>query len=253
VHELEKTLDTIELIDGIVPRTPKEKGPSVGEYFFYAWANRLIAPRSKRALGDWYRHTAIQDIRPASLEELTSQRYWEKWDRVRAEDIEEITRAFFNRVWSLQPLPPECLLFDTTNYYTFMVSQTDSKLCERGHNKAGKHHLRQVGLALLVDRATHLPLYYRTYEGNVHDSKLFRRVIDELFGVMCGFNQSKQRLTVVFDKGMNSEEAIGEIDDHTRIHFITTYSTYFVEELAGVDARTFAPLDIKKSRRGRTW
>jgi transposase len=48
---------------------------------------------------------------------------------------------------------------------------------------------------------------------------------------------------------MNSEEAIGEIDDHTRIHFITTYSTYFVEELAGVDARTFAPLDIEKNRR----
>jgi len=249
MHELEKTLDTIGLIDSIVPRAPKEKGPSVGEYFFYAWANRLIAPRSKRALSDWYRHTAIQDIRPAPLEELTSQRYWEKWDRVRAEDIEEITRAFFTRVWRLQPLPPECLLFDTTNYYTFMGSQTDSKLCKRGHNKAGKHHLRQVGLALLVDRATHLPLYYRTYEGNVHDSKLFRRVIDELFGVMCGFNQSKQRLTVVFDKGMNSEEAIGEIDDHTRIHFITTYSTYFVEELAGVDARTFAPLDIEKNRR----
>ena len=122
-----------------------------------------------------------------------------------------------------------------------MGSQTDSELCERGHNKAGRHHLRQLGLALLVDRVTHLPLYYRVYEGNAHDSKLFRRTIDELFGVMCGFNQSKQRLTVVFDKGMNSEEAIQTIDDHTRIHFITTYSTYFVEELAGTDIGNSRP------------
>ena len=247
--QLEKTLDTIGLIDRIVPRTRKEKGPTVGEYFFYAWANRLISPRSKRALSQWYRHTAIQQIRPVALEELTSQRYWEKWDRVRAEDVEKIGREFFAKVWELQPLPPECLLFDTTNYYTFMSSQTDSELCERGHNKAGRHHLRQLGLALLVDRVTHLPLYHRVYEGNAHDSKLFRRTIDELFGVMCGFNQSKQRLTVVFDKGMNSEEAIQTIDDHTRIHFITTYSTYFVEELVGTDLGQFAPLDIAKNRR----
>jgi len=247
--QLEKTLDTIGLIDRIVPRTRKEKGPTVGEYFFYAWANRLISPRSKRALAQWYRHTAVQQIRPVALEELTSQRYWEKWDRVQAEDVEKIGQEFFARVWKLQPLPPECLLFDTTNYYTFMGSRTDSELCERGHNKAGRHHLRQLGLALLVDRVTHLPLYYRVYEGNAHDSKLFRRTIDELFGVMYGFNQSKQRLTVVFDKGMNSEEAIQTIDDQTRIHFITTYSTYFVEELAGTDLGQFAPLDIAKNRR----
>jgi transposase len=248
-HEIEKTLDTVGLIDRIVPRGRREKGPTVGEYFFYAWANRLIAPRSKRALSDWYRHTAIQQIRPVALDELTSERYWEKWDRVRSEDIESIAREFFARVWKLQPLPPECVLFDTTNYYTFMGSQTPSELCERGHNKAGKHHLRQLGLALLVDRASHLPLFYRVYEGNAHDSKLFRRVIDELFGVMCGFNRTKQRLTVVFDKGMNSEEAIQSIDDQARIHFITTYSTYFVEELAATDTGQFAPLDTAKNRR----
>ena len=53
LHELEKELDTIGLIDGIVGRAPREQGPTVGEYFFYAWLNRLIAPRSKRALADW--------------------------------------------------------------------------------------------------------------------------------------------------------------------------------------------------------
>lgn len=248
VHEIEKSLDTIGLIDRIVPRASREKGPSIGEYFFYAWANRLIAPKSKRALSDWYRHTAVQQVRPVCLDELTSQRYWEKWDRVSAADIENICRTFFARVWELQPLEPECLLFDTTNYYTFMSSHTESKLSERGHNKAGRHHLRQIGLALLADRFTHLPLFYRVYEGNTHDSKVFRRVIDELFGVMCGFNQTKQRLTVVFDKGMNSEKAIHAIDDNTRIHFITTYSTYFVEELAGADLGKFAPLGINKNR-----
>jgi transposase len=246
---LEKVLDTIGLIDRIVPRAARETGPTVGEYFFYAWLNRLITPRSKRALTNWYSHTAIQEVRPVPLDELSSQRYWEKWNRVGVEQVEAIGRAFFAKVWQLQPLPPECLLFDTTNYYTFMSSETPSKLCERGHNKAGKHHLRQVGLALLVDRETHLPLFYKAYEGNTHDSKVFRRVIDELFGVMCGFNRTKQRLTVVFDKGMNSEQAVAGIDDHPRVHFITSYSTYFAEELASKDQRSFVPLEIAKNKR----
>ena len=241
-HRIETRLDTIGLIDSIVPKSPRETGPSVGEYFFYAWANRLVDPKSKRALPDWYRATAVDEIRPVDVEALSSQRFWEKWDRVSPAQADAIGRAFFQRLWALEGSAPECLLFDTTNYYTYMASPTPSDLCARGHNKDSKHHLRQVGLALLVDRATELPLFYKVYEGNTHDSVVFRRVIDELFGVMCEFNQTKQRLTVVFDKGMNSEEAIHAIDDHGRVHFITTYSTYFAEELAGTDLRHFTPL-----------
>jgi len=241
-HEIEQRIDTIGLIDGIVARSPHETGPTIGEYFFFAWANRLIDPKSKRALPDWYRSTAIDEIRPVDVDELTSQRFWEKWDRVTPEQVDAIGRAFFKRVWTLQPLPPECLLFDTTNYYTYLSSPTPSDLCARGHNKEGKDHLRQVGLALLVDRSTELPLFYKVYEGNTHDAVVFRRVIDELFGVMCGFNTTKQRLTVVFDKGMNSDKAIQSIDDQGRVHFITTYSPHFAEELAGTDLKAFSPL-----------
>lgn len=65
-----------------------------------------------------------------------------------------------------------------------------------------------------------------------------------MFGILCGFNNTKQTLTVVFDKGMNSENNISFIDNHRRIHFVTTYSTYFAEELASTDLKYFAPLNI---------
>jgi transposase len=137
------------------------------------------------------------------------------------------------------------VLFDTTNYYSYMASETESELFERGYSKAGKHHLRQVGLALLVDTGSRLPLFYREYAGNEHDSQRFNRIIDEMFGVLCGFNNTKQRLTVVFDRGMNSEDNVAFIDDHRRIHFITTYSTYFAEDLAAADLKHFSPLAIR--------
>lgn len=75
---VEQELDTIDIIDTIVKRAANEKGPSVGEYFFFAWANRMIAPRSKRALEDWYRRSAVQHIRPVDPGMLTSERYWDK-------------------------------------------------------------------------------------------------------------------------------------------------------------------------------
>jgi len=38
------------------------------------------------------------------------------------------------------------------------------------------------------------------------------------------------------------------IDEHSRIHFITNYSTYFAQELASIPLDRFEPLDIKKNK-----
>jgi len=245
VNELEKMIDTVGIVDSIVPSNNREKGPSVGEYFFYAWANRLIEPKSKNMIGTWFSRTAIDTLRRIKVNELNSKRYWDKWDRVSREHVEAIGKAFFERVWEVRKRAPECVLFDTTNYYSYMASETESELFERGYSKSGKHHLRQVGLALLVDTSSRLPLFYREYSGNEHDSQVFNQIIDEMFGVLCGFNSTKQRLTVVFDRGMNSEDNVAFIDDHRRIHFVTTYSTYFAENLAATDLKHFSVLNIR--------
>lgn len=241
-NELEKMIDTVGIIDSIVKPDPREKGPSVGEYFFYAWVNRLIESKSKNAICDWYRKTAISSVRRMCVSDLTSAKYWEKWNRVSSEQIDAIAKAFFEKIWTTQRGAPECVLFDTTNYYSYMASNTKSEFFKRGHNKQGRHHLRQIGLALLVDSKTGLPLFYREYKGNEHDSKVFHKIIDEMFRVICGFNRTNARMTVVFDKGMNSKDNIAFIDNHRQIHFITTYSTYFAQELAGKCLKYFRPL-----------
>jgi transposase len=250
-NALEAELGTIEIVDGLVPRAPNEKGPTVGEYFFYAWVNRMIAPRSKRALEQWYRKTAIQQIRPVDLAELSSERYWEKWDRVGEAQVQEIGRRFLRGLWAQRAEGPESLFFDTTNYYTYMATNTKSDLAMRGHNKAGKHHLRQVGVGLLVDRQSELPLYYTLYPGNLHDSKLFHQVMDEIFGVMVGLAEGEREITVVFDKGMNAEENLTLIDAQRQIHFITTYSPYFVEDLATLDPKHFVAVQSPKNEKLR--
>jgi transposase len=248
-REIDREIDLCSIVDAVVPREDREKGPSIGEYFLYCVLNRMVEAVSKNKLADWYKGTAIQQLRPVDLGELTSQRYWEKWDRVGEHALKAISDDFFRRVWGRQRPSADCLLFDTTNYYTFMSSRTDSDLSRRGKNKAGRHHLRQIGLGLLVARDSKLPLYWSVYPGNLHDSKHFEAVMDEMFGVACGLNNTKERLTVVIDKGMNSEGNFSWIDEHSRVHFVTTYSTYFSQDLAATPLDRFEIVDIDKNRR----
>lgn len=133
--QIDEDIDLCGIIDNIIPKADREKGPSIGEYFLYSVWNRMVEAVSKNKLPQWYQQTAIQQIRPVAINELTSQRYWEKWDRVSEEALEKISRNFFKRLWEIESPDADCLLFDTTNYYTFMASQTPSELARRGKNR----------------------------------------------------------------------------------------------------------------------
>jgi transposase len=246
-NEIDKKIGFTEIVDSVIPAKGNEERPSVGEYCYYAVLNRIIEPLSKLRLPEWYKKTDIQNIRPVAIERLNSKAFWDKWDKVDEDAIKEIARKFFEKVREAIAVSADCFLFDTTNYYTYLSSKTESDLAVRGHNKDGKHHLRQLGIALLVERSEDIPVYYRLYPGNRHDSKVFHESIGELFNEMCSWGKTKERLTVVFDKGINAEDNIGYIDENQRVHFITSYSLHLADDLAGKDLKHFSPLSIPKN------
>jgi transposase len=245
---IEQQVEFAAIADSVVPGVEQETGPSVGEYFLYSVFNRMIDSCSKRALPEWYRASAIQQIRPVAVKELDSQRYWEKWDRVQESDIIRITSLFFKKITALEKVDSDCFLFDTTNFYTYMASDTESELAQRGKNKEGKDWLRQVGVALLVSRDGRLPLFFREYEGNRHDSKEFHKILTEMTSRMVELCGDDRELTLVFDKGMNSDDNISLIDAAPRVHFITTYSPYYAQDLMRVKLSEFAPVETAKNR-----
>ena len=247
-HLVDREVDLVSVVDSVIARKAHERGPSVGEYFLYAVFNRMIEPCSKKALGQWYQSSAIQNIRPVPIETLSSQRYWDKWERVGAAQIEAIASRFFQKIAAIENDWADCFLFDTTNYYTYMASDTESELAKRGKNKDGKDWLRQIGVALLVCRKTQLPLFYREYEGNRHDSKLFLRILGEVRSAMSNVARPDSELTLVFDKGMNSEDNIAFIDAEKALHFITTYSPYLAEELMRVKLTEFRPAHTTRNQ-----
>ena len=48
---------------------------------------------------------------------------------------------------------------------------------------------------------------------------------------------------------MNADDNYAWIDEHSRVHFITTYSTYFAQELAATPLDRFEPADTTENRR----
>jgi transposase len=238
----------VGIVDSVIPGVEQEEGPSVGEYFLYAVFNKMIDSCSKRALPQWYKGSAIQQIRPVAVRELNSKRYWEKWDRVKEKDIAKIASLFFKKIAELENVESDCFLFDTTNYYTYMAGDTESELAQRGKNKEGKDWLRQIGVALLVSRNSQLPLFYREYEGNRHDSKEFKKILAEMSARMKECCKEESELTLVFDKGMNSEENVSLIDSTAGIHFITTYSPHYAPDFMRVKLCEFAPVDTPRNQ-----
>jgi hypothetical protein len=84
---IDQDIDLVNLVDGVVPPGKGETGPTIGEYFLYAVFNRMVDSCSKRSLPGWFSDSAIQQIRPVNVDKLTSQRYWDKWDRVKESDV----------------------------------------------------------------------------------------------------------------------------------------------------------------------
>lgn len=92
--------------------------------------------------------------------------------------------------------------YDTTNFYTYIASHnTRNELAQRGHNKQGRHNLRQVGLGYVLDRENGLSLCHHVYRGNVGDGEEFSTSLSRMLGMLERCQIAGDTVTLVLDKG----------------------------------------------------
>ena len=91
---------------------------------------------------------------------------------------------------------------DTTNFYTYIAStNTRNQLAQRGHNKQGRHNLRQVGLSYVLDGESGLSLCHHVYPGNVADVEEFSVALARILRLLDQNQIARDTVTLVFDKG----------------------------------------------------
>ena len=218
LYDLANRLNLASIIDRHVPK--RGKGPSIGTYLLVAIINRCLDPRSKAQIGEWFDKTILRRLIDIQSHQLTSQRYWDNMDRLSAEAIGAIESDLTVHMVKEFELDVHRLLFDATNFFTFIDSFNDnSTLAQRGKSKEGRTSLRIVGLALLVTADFHVPLLHHTYPGNQTDAPTFAGLTDLLVSRCRRLVDGVEDVTLVFDKGNNSKDNLDDIDA-SPYHFV---------------------------------
>lgn len=226
-----QTAVTIGLVDLLKEHIPGQRfGTPRWLYFMLPIINRLQAATSKQQMGKWAKGTILPELLDFDPAKLNSKTFWYVTDdviseqelRERREETPELEEELFvglddtvfvrienqltEKLKQNFGLFAHTLLYDTTNFFTYIEAPARAKLANTGHNKDAHHHLRQVGLALCVDKEWGIPLFYRLYRGNVQDAKTFSGVVTELVAAIRKGFEHVDELVLVLDKGNNSED-----------------------------------------------
>lgn len=237
--KIAKELGVVDLINQHVSK--REQGFSVGEYLLLVALNRACQPCSKKGIASWYSGTVLPRLMKMPTSHLDSQNFWDQMSYLDAESIQKIEDALCAQVlWTYQA-ELDLLLYDTTNYFTFLASETPSDLVQRGNNKAKRFDLRQFNLALLVTRDLGIPLLSMVYAGNRHESPLFPTLTEKLVARHALFSQHCDRITLVFDKGNTSQTNLREVDT-SPYHFVGSLTPSHHPDLVRVPLGAYEPV-----------
>jgi transposase len=237
---ISRTLGVEEAIEAVCPS--RSQGPSVGTLVSLAAINRAVEARSKRAFADWYARTALARLVPAPPSALSSQRFWDAMDSLGEAELARAEATIAKAALERFSLSPETLVYDTTNFATFIDSgNARNQIARRGHSKQGRHDLRLVGLALMVALDGCVPLAHRPYAGDRPDASEFAAALSLLRRRLGELSLDERALTLVYDKGNNSA-ANQVLVDELSLGFVGSLVPSHQPELLAVPRTSFRPL-----------
>src|SRR5271157_882075 len=187
-------------------------GPSPAHYLLLAAIHRICQPGPKTEVADWYRASILSALWEFPAERFTSQAFWDAFEQILPEGPEALSPADdpleqaqlrLLGLWKEKQLVGRRLLaYDTTNFYTYIASSnTRNQLAQRGHNKQGRHNLRQVGLSYVLDGENGMSLCHHVYPGNVDDADELPEALSRMVVLLDRNQIARDTVTLVLDKG----------------------------------------------------
>lgn len=224
---LAKKLDIVSIINKHThanrkywSKKPVRNDLTAGITLLLAAIGRICMPTSKRGWHEWAKTTSCDHLLRISSTKLDSQHFWDLMDCIPIESIEKIELEILQNVFLHYPVNGGTLLYDTTNFYTFINStNTHCTIPKRGKNKQKRGDLRQVGLALAVTEEHYIPLLHHSYQGNINDCKVFGEIITSIKTRMELLKIDTSEHTIVFDRGCNSKKNLKQVAD-LNLHYI---------------------------------
>lgn len=234
-------------------RVQQRDGLSVGESLLAGMISRACAPRSKRAFTAWAEATILPELMDFTAQALDSQHFWDQMQALPVALLGGIEQAIVRELIGIEQMHPRALAYDTTNFFTHIAS-TNAKpeLPQRGHNKQGRHDLRQLGLALVVDQDTQLPLAHLLYEGARSDMRTFAAFLKPVRERLHALTSQPQQLTLVFDAGASSQANLQKLEAG-QDHFVTAIRPSYQQALLAEAAAHLEEVTLSTGAVVRAW
>ena len=164
-----------------MPSKPIRNNLTAGATFLLAAIGRVCMPTSKRGWWSWAKTTSLEYLLRCNFNKIDSQHFWDLMDSMPVQNIEKAEHEILKRVLKVFNINSDTLLYDTTNFFTYIdTTNIHCEIAQRGKNKQKRYDLRQVGLAMVVTKQDYIPLFHHSYQGNMNDSKVFKKVVEKI-------------------------------------------------------------------------
>ena len=175
-------------------------GPYSNEILSMVYAHCLDY-ESVNQMPAWFERTDLNMM--LNLEGLTEQQLLKALDSLETQGAEDLQRTIFASVRKHYGLQDSGIVYDVTNTYLY------GKKCPLGKEGKDKEGVRgrpliQIGLA--VTKEAGIPVFHKTCDGNIHDSRTFCDVISAF-----GRYDLKPGGLVIDDRGITSGRNILDV------------------------------------------
>ena len=215
---ISEDLDFVSVVNEVIWK--REQGLSIGDHLLLTIINRVDEPLSKNQFARWFEHTVLKRRFVVKTGYLSSQDFWNHWKKIDQEKIDLIQERLLDKI--LPTIDLKELVFDPTNFTTYIEEHKEQAIMQFGHSKNGVKGVRQVNLALLVTKQEGVPVWHHTYNGNINDVTEFKEFINILTSRIAYFSKLCKNITLVLDKGNNSHNNIKNIS--AKLHFFVVGS-----------------------------
>lgn len=213
VKALHAIAERIGLIEIINQAAPKRNGLPVGELAFIMAANRLLDPRPKYTIPEWYQRTYLPEFLGIDLPLDSAYQTLTRCLDYLTDDVQaDIEMVLAGRVMEAFHLKPESFIYDVTS--TFVEGEGGAEILQYGYSRDHRPDCRQVNYSLCVTMHPTVPLFHEAFPGNTVDSKTVKET-------MVRFrDQLELDGCLVVDRGIVTSANIVEIVDERKLDLV---------------------------------
>jgi transposase len=208
------------------------KGLTPAEYLLLIIIGRSEHALSRNVLDEYFRECLLKFTWNPKYK-LSSQNFLNYMEKLDEETIREI-EIDVSRTLIKKGIRPTKLTFDTTNFYTHIEHGED--LPKKGFSKDKRYDKNLIGVGLTTSN-DNIPFQTITYPANIPDVTLFSSLFDSICKRVEEIEIPLEKMTIVFDRGMNSTDNIEHVLD--KMHVIGSLPSSMCKDLFQIPLSNF--------------